>query len=197
MVFDGILISLIVGFLRKGNLLGIANLKLNAGFVFPLLLAIQLSIYVFQSRFEFLTLISGYLFIAVYLFGMYFLWLNRHHHGFILIFAGVFLNFLVMALNGGRMPVSMEAALVLDPHYIDVLKNSVYGKHTLLTESTRLAFLGDVIPITSPYPKSQVISIGDVFMNIGVFFFIQHLMLSHKKIDISNPVLSKGGEVHG
>lgn len=197
MVFDGILISLIVGFLRKGSLRGIADLKLKAALVFPFLLIIQFVIYAFQNKFEFLITISGYLFIAVYLCGLYFLWLNRQHYGFLLIFAGVFLNFLVMALNGGRMPVSLEAAMILDPYYIDVLKSGVYAKHSLLTESTKLAFLGDVIPITDPYPKSQVISIGDVFMNIGVFFFIQHLMLSHKVSNDFEPVISKGGEVHG
>lgn len=197
MVFDGILISIIIGFLRKGSLRGIAELNVRGGLIFPILLIIQLSIYLFQGKYEFLIMISGYLFILIYLFGMYFLWLNRQQYGFLLILAGVFLNFLVMALNGGRMPVSMEAAMILDPHYIDVLKTSVYGKHTLLTESTKLAFLGDIIPITNPYPKTQVISIGDVFMNIGVFFFIQHLMLSHKRININSPKLSKGGEMHG
>ena len=197
MVFDGVLISLIVGFLRKGNLRGIAEVKLKAGLVFPILLVFQLSLYVLQMKFEFLMSISGYLFIIVYLIGLYFLWLNRHHHGFLLIFAGVFLNFIVMALNGGRMPVSMEASMVLDPQYIELLKNGVYAKHTLLTESTKLAFLGDVIPITNPYPKSQVVSIGDIFMNIGVFFFIQDLMLNYKRSSIAQtPILTKGGEVH-
>ncbi|RXJ01664.1 hypothetical protein DS745_09290 [Anaerobacillus alkaliphilus] len=191
MVFDGILISIIIGFLRKGSLRGIAEIKLKGGYIFPLLLIIQLTIYLLQSKFALITNISGYLFITIYLCGMYFLWLNRKHCGFLLILAGVFLNFLVMAINGGRMPVSMEAAIILDPYYIDVLLNDVYGKHMLLTESTKLAFLGDIIPITNPYPKSQVISIGDIFMNIGIFFFIQQLMLKHKLTKISHPVLKK------
>lgn len=197
MVFDGVLISLIVGFLRKGSLRGIADLKLKAGVVFPLLLTIQIAIYGFQNKFEFLLYISGFLFIVVYLIGMYFLWINRHHYGFLLILAGVFLNFLVMALNGGRMPVSEAAAMILDPYYIDVLKNGVYAKHTLLTESTRLAFLGDVIPLTNPYPKIRVISMGDVFMSIGVFLFIQHLMLNPKQANgVDSSIVNKGGEVH-
>ncbi len=191
MVFDGILISIIIGFLRKGSLRGIADLKLKGGLIFPILLIIQLSIYLLQGKFMFITTISGYLFMSIYIFGMYFLWLNRQHYGFLLILAGVFLNFIVMALNGGRMPVSLEAAMILDPYYIDVLLNDVYGKHMLLTESTRLAFLGDIIPITSPYPKNQVISIGDIFMNIGIFFFIQQLMLKHKLTPLSKIALKK------
>jgi hypothetical protein len=122
--------------------------------------------------------------------------MNRKNPGFLLILIGVFLNFLVMALNGGRMPVSLDAASVLDPGYIEVLKESLYAKHTMLTSSTYLGFLGDVIPISDPYPRTQIISIGDIIMNIGIFFFIQYLMVHHpmaKKVDTLHPSF-KGGE---
>jgi len=181
MVFDGIILSLIVGFFRKGNLKGLANLKLKWGWVFPLLLVFQIIIFTQQNKFNFLLEASGYLFIGVYIVGLTFLFMNRTHPGFIIIFIGVLLNFIVMAVNGGRMPVSMEAAAVLEPGYLDVLKNGIYAKHAMLTESTRLGFLGDIIPLTDPYPRTQVISIGDVIMNIGIFIFIQHLMLKDKK----------------
>jgi hypothetical protein len=115
--------------------------------------------------------------------------MNQKNTGFKLIFIGVFLNFLVMVLNGGRMPVSVEAAAVLDPGYIEVLKDSLYAKHTMLTSSTYLGFLGDVIPISDPYPRTQVISVGDIVMNIGIFFFIQYLMVQH-------PLAKKGGYSH-
>ena len=79
----------------------------------------------------------------------------------------------------GECQVSLKAASVLDPGYIDALKNGLYAKHAVLTNSTRLGFLGDVIPLTKPYPKTQIISIGDIVMNIGIFFYIQYLMLRH------------------
>lgn len=198
MVYDGIIIALIVGFLRKGNLQGIADLRLKAGYIFPFLLLLQIIIYIFQGRFEFLATISGTIFMVIYILGIYFLWQNRHHPGFLLIIAGVLMNFVVMALNGGRMPVSEAAAMVIDPHYIDVLKNGIYAKHVLLTENTVLPLLADIIPLSSPYPRSRVISIGDIFMSIGAFYFIQYLMvtLKHENTSKTN-VTSKGGEVHG
>lgn len=113
--------------------------------------------------------------------GLFFLFINRDQRGLWLIFIGVLLNFIVMAINGGRMPVSLDAAAILDPMYADALVQGLYGKHTPLTETTKLGFLGDVIPITNPYPRDQVISIGDIIMNIGIFIFIQHLMLKHKR----------------
>jgi hypothetical protein len=54
------------------------------------------------------------------------------------------------------------------------------SKHFALNDSTILPFLGDIIPISSPYPRSQVISIGDVIMNFGIFIYLQKVMLVHK-----------------
>jgi len=196
MVFDGILISFIVGLLRKGNLRAFSQLNLKWGWVFPLLLVVQLAVFTFQNDSEFLGQLSGSIYIVVYIIGLIFLFLNRRNPGFILIFIGVFLNFIVMVLNGGRMPVSVEAAAVLDPGYIQALKESLYAKHSMLTSTTHLGFLGDVIPISDPYPRTQIISIGDIIMNIGIFFFIQYLMVKHPLAKRGNAAsLSlKGGE---
>ncbi|KKK38764.1 membrane protein [Mesobacillus campisalis] len=180
MVFDGIILAFIVGFLRKGNLKGLAELKLKGGLVFPLLLILQIAVFSLQNKISLLGNLSGYIFILVYVVGLWFLYLNRTHHGFMVIFIGVLLNFLVMAANGGRMPVSVEAAAVLDPYYVETLKQGLYGKHFLLSETTKLGFLGDIIPLSAPYPRTQVISIGDIIMNIGIFIFIQHLMVGDK-----------------
>lgn len=181
MVFDGIILSIIVGFLRKGNLKAMAYLTWKGGWIFPILLIFQIALFTLQNKFSVLGAMSGYLYMIVYVVGLFFLFLNRSKTGFTMIIIGVFLNFLVMIVNGGRMPVSPEAASILEPGYLDILKNALYAKHTLLTESTKLGFLGDIIPLTDPYPRTQIISIGDVIMNVGIFLFIQNLMLSHKK----------------
>lgn len=196
MVFDGIILSIIVGFLRKGSLKALAFLQWKGGWIFPILLVFQIALFTLQNKFEVLGAISGYLYMLVYVVGLYFMFLNRNKTGFTLILIGVFLNFLVMVVNGGRMPVSPEAASILEPGYLDILKNELYAKHTLLTEATRLGFLGDIIPLTDPYPRTQIISIGDVIMNVGIFLFIQDLMLGHKKRNQPEeaPIPLGGGE---
>ncbi|MGG1678712.1 DUF5317 domain-containing protein [Neobacillus sp. NRS-1170] len=197
MVFDGIILSFVIGFLRKGSLRGLAHLNLKCGWIFPLLLVIELVIFTFQNDYKFLGQLSGYIYMAVYVLGLIFLFLNRKNPGFLLILIGVFLNFLVMVVNGGRMPVSVEAASILDPSYMDALKGGLAAKHQILTQSTNLGFLGDIIPLSKPYPRTQIISIGDVVMNIGIFLFIQYLMLKHPSSlqvnDTSNSM--KGGEI--
>lgn len=181
MVYDGILFSIIVGLLRGGNLKGFANLKLKYGWMFPVLLLIQIVVFALQSKADWIAAISNSIILVIYGVGLIFLWLNRDQTGFPLVFIGVLLNFLVMAVNGGRMPVSLEAATVLDPKFLEMLKEgSIYAKHQALTDSTWLGFLGDIIPLSSPYPRAKVISIGDVIMNIGIFFFIQKQMISAK-----------------
>ncbi|MGG5255398.1 DUF5317 domain-containing protein [Neobacillus sp. SM06] len=191
MVFDGMILSLIVGFFRKGNLKGLSSLNLKAGWIFPLLLGIEILMFLFQNRFSFLGRASGFIYMLVYIAGLLFLFMNRKQTGFMWILIGVFLNFFVMVLNGGRMPVSEHAASILDPSYFEALKGSLYAKHQALTESTKLGFLGDIIPLTKPYPRTQVISIGDIIMNIGIFLFIQHLMVPmqrDKKVKISKSI---------
>lgn len=75
------------------------------------------------------------------------------------------------------MPRSFEAASVLDPVYLEMLQSGdVVTKHYLLDASTRLPFLGDIIPLSSPYPRTQAISIGDVVMNLGIFLYILSIM---------------------
>ncbi|MBZ5797754.1 DUF5317 domain-containing protein, partial [Burkholderia contaminans] len=49
--------------------------------------------------------------------------------------------------------------------------------------STRLSLLGDIIPLSKPYPRTQVISIGDVVMNFGMFLFIQNVMVVKRNKD--------------
>jgi len=184
MVIDGIVIGIIVGLIRAGfknGFMALSNVRIKGGLIFPLLLLLQFVMFYYQDRFELLDQISGSFFMVIYVVGLYVLWLNRNEPGFWYIFIGVGLNFLVMVLNGGRMPVSLEAAKVLDPVYIEMLKNGVtVTKHVMLSESTHLAFLGDIIPIAPPYPRTQVISIGDIVMNIGIFIYLQKIMLIEK-----------------
>jgi hypothetical protein len=192
MVYDGILLSLLVGFFRGGSLKGIAYMKIKGGWLFPLLLGIEICIFLLQNKVSFIASLSNSLFMLVYIVALVFLWINRHNQGFLLIFIGVLLNFIVMALNGGRMPVSVEAARFLGREYIELLQTGLYAKHMAINESTLLPFLGDIISLSAPYPREQVISIGDVVMNVGAFIFIQHLMLDYNNEDTSLQTAHEG-----
>ncbi|ASS66901.1 MULTISPECIES: DUF5317 domain-containing protein [unclassified Paenibacillus] len=188
MVYDGILIGLVVGFIRAGwksGLIALSNVRIKGGWVFPLLLILQFVLFYMQESIPFFAEFNGYFYMVIYVAGLILLTINRKQKGFGLLAIGVLMNFLVMVFNGGRMPVSLEAASVLkDPAFVEMLKNGdILYKHVLMDFHTRLAFLGDIIPLGPPYPRRQAISIGDVIMNIGVFFYLQDLMLSRKQQD--------------
>ncbi|WP_025692388.1 DUF5317 domain-containing protein [Paenibacillus zanthoxyli] len=185
MVYDGIVLGLVVGLLRGGFRYGLkqfGSLRIRGGLWFPLLLLLQFVVFELNDRSAAFASFSGIFFAGVYVAGLYILWLNRSTPGFLFIFAGVFLNFLVMAVNGGKMPVSLEAAKVLDPYYVHLLQSgAVVTKHFLMDSATRLPFLGDIIPLSKPYPRTQVISVGDIVMNVGIFLYLQHILVPDKR----------------
>jgi hypothetical protein len=89
---------------------------------------------------------------------------RRFPYGQGLISAGVVLNAVVMALNGG-MPVSRFALAAAGfPKTMNVAQGHFY-KHTAMTEFTRLRLLGDIIPF---HLARTVLSPGDLLMLMGI-----------------------------
>ncbi|KGQ21053.2 hypothetical protein THFILI_08670 [Thermus filiformis] len=96
----------------------------------------------------------------------YGLWQNRHLKSLYLVFLGLLLNTLVILVNGGHMPVSPEALVRVGlADWVELLKGQGDAVHALLTEKTRLPFLGDVIPLAR---MRKVISPGDVLILLGI-----------------------------
>jgi hypothetical protein len=97
--------------------------------------------------------------------------LNRKEPGMWLAGIGILMNFTVIALNGG-MPVLSEAAEVASG--FTVANPDVAGsfKHVRLDESSRLAFLADVIPLRLG-SMGTVISLGDVFLAVGLGRYLE------------------------
>ena len=96
--------------------------------------------------------------------------LNIRAAGFVLIAVGLVLNCAVIAANRG-MPVT-RSALVSSGQaslYEDLLRNGG-TKHHLATDDELFPFLGDVIPIGPPV--RQAVSIGDLWVYAGGFWFI-------------------------
>jgi hypothetical protein len=90
--------------------------------------------------------------------------------GMVLVLIGLACNFAVIAANGG-MPVRAEA--LRDSGQEDVLallEEDGAAKHHLMTDEDVLTFLGDVIAV--PQPVGQAISVGDVFIYVGLIWLI-------------------------
>mgnify|MGYP002403974986 FL=1 len=103
--------------------------------------------------------------------------MNYNEKGFRLVLLGTTLNFMPIALNKGKMPVSIDA-LKFSSLYseLKLLKEGRILTHVLENEATKMGILGDIIPIPKPYPLPKIISIGDIFIALGLFVVIQKYM---------------------
>ena len=79
-----------------------------------------------------------------------------------LVYAGLASNALAILVNGGRMPVSREAASAA----------GVADFHNVSESASRLHFLGDVFAIPRELPFANVFSVGDVLIGLGAIAFI-------------------------
>lgn len=85
----------------------------------------------------------------------------------LLAFAGTLMNFLVIACNGGCMPVS-SALLTGAGERLTMLANGQIYAYSLANAFTRLAFLGDIIRLGSAANPLGYASIGDLVLSAGV-----------------------------
>lgn len=90
---------------------------------------------------------------------------NRGVRGTGLVAAGLLSNALVVGLNGA-MPVSPSASGRAGISTQDVLSGAD-PRHELRTDQTRLAALGDEIPVLLPV-HPEVVSVGDVLIAAGL-----------------------------
>ena len=77
---------------------------------------------------------------------------------------GILLNFLAIAANAGRMPLSTAAATTagLDP--AATANTSLSAQH--------LSFLGDVFALPSSLPLANAFSAGDILIGLGMVVFV-------------------------
>lgn len=105
-----------------------------------------------------------------------FCWLNRRIPGMLLLGAGLAVNLLVMAANGGFMPINPRTAerLVSAETMATLDIGSRFGWKDILLrpEDTRLAFLSDVLLPPRAFPYQVAFSPGDVLVALGAFWLM-------------------------
>lgn len=169
------------GIAAKGDILNIANFKLEKVYLVILAFILQTMAQILSVRgITFLIDHSLVVYGVVFLLVVVAFWYNRHYLGVLIMGAGLLMNVAVMGLNNGKMPVALEAAKRAGLGDIaEALKSGSNGKHILLTESTRLPWLADIIaPPSVLGVLMRIVSIGDLIIVVGLAVLVFE-MVSH------------------
>jgi Family of unknown function (DUF5317) len=155
-MLGGIALGLVFGVVTGGHVTNLARLK----FRWPLLIVVAILIReallvtplsrVDGAQYVYLVALAGIVAWTVWHFDLI--------RGIWLVSIGAALNLLVIAFNGGHMPVAAEAAGPL-------IGTGTIGPYTIMGPGTNLSLLGDWIRL---YPLNQVYSPGDVLIAIGL-----------------------------
>ena len=181
-----IIISIIIGLLRKGKLSSLSQISLKRTELLVLAFLIQAGLIFLGSRkIGFVLNYSSYALDFSYIVLLLAVWYNKKLKGMNFIALGIIFNFIVIVANGGHMPVLLSSLYKagLDDFAL-VLKEGTYVTHALVTEKTLFRFLADVIPLSPPFPDPSVVSAGDFLMFYGVFSLIQNAMLKKQNSEI-------------
>lgn len=170
LLFLSIIIGLLVGIVRKGNVFQLGNLKLVWIAILPLV-AVVLYKYYPSIPFWAKALITS----SSYLCVMVFVVANRKY-SFAAVFMGLgtLCNYLVIATNSFRMPITMKALSV----YATMTPEAVIAQRAdyfVATDGANLMFLGDVMYMPIKYLEG-FFSVGDVILAIGMFLLIVQVM---------------------
>lgn len=187
MIIESVGTSLIVGKIRKGKFSYLKDAEIHKWYLIVAAFLLEFATvylsakgYKFFSNNIFLIHLTSYILLFI---GIYF---NFSRLSFKLVMIGTLLNFIVIMLNGGQMPVSQDAMVKAGlAGDLKALLNGEIITHTIIAKDTILRFLGDIFILPKPYPRPKVFSIGDVCMAVGVFIYLQEIMVrkSNKNID--------------
>lgn len=172
-----IVLSVFVALLRGGRLANLMPLQVKYIWLFFVPLLLQIIAFTSWGDIP----ISGvplarYLYAVSMLIAIVGLVLNRHLPGVLVIAAGLALNFIVINLNGGFMPVSAAARQFAGLPPLTGRESNVVP----MSDSTILPWLTDSIPLPPFLPLANVLSPGDLLILIGGIIFTQRALVPPK-----------------
>ncbi len=174
-----VLLGLLIGFSRRGNLANLAQLKLSGLWLILLALVIQLLIFPLGRSEPLVEVGTGYLHLLSYLLLLVFIGLNWRYFEIPLMGAGLALNLLAISSNGGYMPASARALRCAGLERVaGILEQGLHhGNVVLMSSQTKLNFLGDFFCVPAAVPLANAFSVGDLLLALGIIIFLGRRMV--------------------
>ncbi len=167
-------ITMLVALACGGRIRDLNRLDINHVWLFPLTVVFLAALDWGKARGWVGPALTPWVQPIIYLIVMLALYLNRQIRGALVLAAGTFLNFLVITVNGGYMPVSVKALSAAGLGMKDIA-DVMYLRHAPMTAPMRLGFLGDVIPVPWPPLLRCVGSAGDLVVLVGMVYLVWKL----------------------
>lgn len=168
-------IALASAAIKPGRLTALAVVKIRGIWLLAAIILLQL--WAIEIMPEFWLGHAGPLLVSTQMLLAFILWVNRPLPGFRLLLIGALLNLVVMATNGGYMPVSREVLAnvghdnrirpVGEQQYVPSTKDIV-----LDPGSTALYPLSDIFFLDWHAPLRGYFSIGDALIALGITVFL-------------------------
>jgi hypothetical protein len=174
-----VIVSLGIAWLRGGKLERLGYFPLRHMWLVFLAFGLQFLLHLpAAAGVELIRQAAPYLYASAYYLLLICFAINRRVPGVFLLAAGALANLTAIMANGGKMPVAGNLLAVLGHESIrDSFASGASLTHQLITPTTRLPWLGDVILGTPPFPNPTVFSVGDVLLAAGVFILVQATMV--------------------
>src|SRR6266511_474491 len=184
-----LMIGVVLGYVAGGRLRHVEELRLRWWWLAPIGLLMQLAPLPLHGHAN--QQVSVAMLIASYPVLLAFAARNIHLPGLPLIFVGLTLNLLVIAVNGG-MPVTRHALVASGQGNLlqDLVRNGG-AKHHLAGSGDVLLPLADVIPIGKPI--RQVVSAGDLVTYAGMVWLIVGVMRRRARATAPAPRPARSG----
>jgi len=172
MLLDAGLLVLLVGLLAGGRLSRLKEFGLRAPALFIFAALLKIGVAILGARGAGANpQVGGTVNIAAYLLLLIGLWLNWQSWPMRVAAVGVLLNFLVIAANGGSMPVDRGLAVRAgNMAMVRLLDSPTYINQKPITPRTRLRPLADVLPLPLVVPRPRFFapgSAGDIILTVG------------------------------
>ncbi len=172
MFLEATLLGMFVGGFRGGRLTNIIDMNIRGWYLILLSLVLSFSP-IFLRNFDNVGSMPVFLMFFSMIIMLIVLALNLDKKGVWLVLIGGVLNVIFMLINNFKMPVSMSGleAAGMTSLYEGIIDGSVINYIAAETSGV-MQFISKFIIIPKPYPFPRILSVGDILMTIGLFWFI-------------------------
>ncbi len=191
MFLEGILIGILIGFIRRGSLKNIGNIEIKGKGLIIAAFIIQLSFLLLNTGlldldFDYYELIltGSYILILISLF------LNFNIKFVPIVIIGGILNFLSYILNDWNVGLTEAASkTVFSQEIFQLLNNGNITLFKLIPEES--FYKGGFIPWNRMLIFPSAVSIGDIIIFVGLILIVQNIMVDKRMMSRKNIKFSK------